>query len=146
MNKELFLIDFEVKGNVIRLYFGNNPDYWGDDWDDRPYECNAGTVYSEYVEEIKDYAFDFDTAVLSPEEDWHYRGNSPYCKEDFKNRIAPCLIIGKNMDFFDLTYSRVLGEDCSFFIKLYFGDLQTDVEQKISKMNGKCLLKESTSE
>ena len=38
MNDDLFVIDFETRGNVIRLYYGNDPDYWGDDWDDKPYE------------------------------------------------------------------------------------------------------------
>ena len=42
------IIDFECTGNVVRFYLGkdNEKDYHGDDWNDTPYECNAGTVYS----------------------------------------------------------------------------------------------------
>lgn len=89
------IIDFERKGNVVRFYLGdvtcNN--YWGDDWDDRPYEHNAGTVYDEFVKGYIDIAFPFDANVLDPESDYRYRGNSPFCKEDFKKRKAPCIIV-----------------------------------------------------
>ena len=39
MNKEI--IDFERKGNLIRLYLGKNGKQWGDDWVDFPYEHNG---------------------------------------------------------------------------------------------------------
>ena len=42
------ILDFELKGNVIKFYLGNCNDWWGDDWDDRPYEHNAGKVYDQY--------------------------------------------------------------------------------------------------
>ena len=34
------IIDWDRKGNVLRLYLGEDrlEDWWGDDWDDRPYE------------------------------------------------------------------------------------------------------------
>jgi hypothetical protein len=89
------IIDFERKGNVVRFYLGadNRTDYWGDDWDDRPYEHNAGTVYNEFVDGYIDVAFPFGCNVLDPESDYRYHGNSPYCKEDFKKRNAPCIIV-----------------------------------------------------
>lgn len=89
------IIDFERKGNVVRFYLGNAQcnDYWGDDWNDRPYEHNAGTVYDEFVKGYMDVAFPFGCNVLDPESDYHYHGNSPYCKEDFKKRHAPCIIV-----------------------------------------------------
>lgn len=31
---------------------------WGDDWNDSPYECNAGDPYNEYYEEGKKYKID----------------------------------------------------------------------------------------
>ena len=34
-------------------------DMWGDDWNDRPYECNAGDVYGEFVELT-------DSVILNP--------------------------------------------------------------------------------
>lgn len=89
------IIDFERKGNVVRFYLGadNRTDYWGDDWDDRPYEHNAGTVYNEFVDGYIDVAFPFGCNVLDPESDYRYHGNSPYCKDDFKKRNAPCIIV-----------------------------------------------------
>ena len=68
-------------------------DYWGDDWNDRPYECNAGSVYDKFVRDYATIIFPFDYVVLTPEGDWHYRGNSPFCKYDFKARKAPCVVV-----------------------------------------------------
>lgn len=87
------IIDFERKGNVIRFYLGADSDreYWGDDWDDIPYECNAGFVYSRYVVGTADYVFPFDVLILEPSEG--YRGYSSVSKEDMKARKSPCLII-----------------------------------------------------
>lgn len=89
------IIDFDKKGNVIRFYFGDDSltDYWGDDWNDRPYECNAGTVYEEFVKGYVDVAFDFDSLVLEPENDWRNRGNSQWCKDDMRERKVPCIIV-----------------------------------------------------
>lgn len=46
------VIDFSRKGNVIRLYLGDDTDkdYWGDDWND-PID-NAGPVYSDYIRKV----------------------------------------------------------------------------------------------
>lgn len=89
------IIDFDKKGNVVRFYLGDDTcqDYWGDDWNDRPYEHNAGTVYDEFVKGYVDVAFPFGANVLDPESDWTYHGNSPFCKEDFKKRRTPCVIV-----------------------------------------------------
>lgn len=51
------IIDFEKIGNVVRFYLGNNGEQWGDDWDDAPYDFNAGAVYDQYVQGTKDIAF-----------------------------------------------------------------------------------------
>lgn len=96
MNKEeqtLKIIDCDRKGNVVRFYLGADDceDYWGDDWDDRPYDCNAGAVYDRYVTGIKDIAFPFDDYVLEPESAGGY--TSPwYSKDDMKKRKVPCII------------------------------------------------------
>lgn len=89
------IIDFDKKGNVVRFYFGDDSltDYWGDDWNDRPYECNAGTVYEEFVKGYVDVAFDFDSLVLEPENDWRNHGNSQWCKDDMRERKVPCIIV-----------------------------------------------------
>ena len=37
-----------------KAYFTSNWEkQWGDDWNDRPYECNAGEPYGEYIENNK---------------------------------------------------------------------------------------------
>ena len=109
------IIDFEKKGNVVRFYLGEetpewgwtNPDYkypdgstpewlkpektyWGDDWDDYPYECNAGRVYDEFVKGHKDISFGFDTMVLEPCDGYP---NSEWSKKDMIERKVPCLIV-----------------------------------------------------
>ena len=115
------IIDFEVKGNAIRFYLGEDDcfDYWGDDWDDRPYEHNAGIVYERYCCGFADVFVDFNLTVLTPESDWNYRGNSPYCKDDFKNRKAPCVIVLKD-ESWGTCYSESLGNDN--VLKFYFED------------------------
>lgn len=41
-----------IEGN--KAWFTNNlKKQWGDDWDDRPYECNAGEPYEYWLEEIE---------------------------------------------------------------------------------------------
>lgn len=87
------IIDFDRKGNVVRFYLGADDctDYWGDDWDDRPYDCNAGTVYDEFVTGTRDVAFPFDSLVLEPTSESY---NSPwYSKEDMIKRRVPCVIV-----------------------------------------------------
>ena len=85
------IIDFARRGNVVRFFLGKNElkEWWGDDWDDTPYEHNAGPVYDRFVSGHVDIAFPFDYLVLEPCDGEH---NSPYCKEDMINRTVPCLI------------------------------------------------------
>ena len=80
------IIDLKKRGNVIRFYCGKDDcdDYWGDDWNDRPYEHNAERVYSEYIEEYIDVAVDMDYHVMEPADDWRYNNNTPFSKEDMK--------------------------------------------------------------
>lgn len=109
------IIDFERKGNVVRFYLGEkteewgwtNPDYkdytgktpdwlkpsnnyYGDDWDDVPYEHNAGRVYPEFVKGYKDIVIDFDDVVLEP-----FDLGYSISKEDMANRQpdVPCIIV-----------------------------------------------------
>lgn len=137
------VIDFDKKGNVIKLYFGNDKDkeYWGDDWDDKPYEHNAGEVYSEYVEDIKEYAFPFDYGVIQPADDWNYGGNSPFSKEDMKKRKCPCLIISKPKEdwYFNYKYSELLGYEEDDVLKIYFNDKFDVMDKKIKEFGGICL-------
>lgn len=77
------VIDIKNKGNVLRVYFGadNCFDYYGDDWDDIPYEHNSSTVNDEFVTEYMDIYLPYDYEVYSA---CHKYLNSPWCRNDFK--------------------------------------------------------------
>ena len=86
MGKEI--IDYSVKGNIVRFYLGEkdpkwgwtnkyckyydkndlepSDDYYGDDWNDVPYEHNAGTVYPEFIKATIDVSFGYDDVVIEP--------------------------------------------------------------------------------
>jgi len=87
------IIDSDRFGNVVRFYLGTDSleDWCGDDWDDTPYEHNAGKVYDVYVTGHRDVAFPLNYAVLEPK-DGEYSGNSRFCKDDMKARKVPCII------------------------------------------------------
>ena len=39
------IVDFKKEGNIVRFYLGETINgIYGDDWDDTPYEHNAGEV------------------------------------------------------------------------------------------------------
>ena len=140
------IIDFKKKGNVVRFYLGEEtpewgwtkPDYtrngktpdwlkpsdryYGDDWDDRPYEHNAGQVYEEFIKDYKDVAFDFDDLVLEPA-DGAWNCNSRWCKDDMVARKVPCIIaVPKEVhqDSWDDAFDTWSGADG--IKKYYFGD------------------------
>lgn len=117
------IIDFERKGNSVRFYLGEDDlkDWYGDDWNDIPYEHNAGLVYDEYVTTTKDVYFDFDSLVLEPQDDWNFNGNSPWCKRDMIDRKVPCIIVvpKDKIDWHD-NFTYYLAMDG--IQKYYFGD------------------------
>lgn len=115
----MFIIDFERKGNVIRFYLGDDKEYWGDDWNDSPYEHNAGIVYDEYIKGYKDIAFPFDDLVLEPCDGTY---NCSYCKDDMKKRKVPCIIVipKDKQDYYD-SFAYYIGMDN--IKKFYFGDI-----------------------
>ena len=141
------IIDFIKKGNVIRFLLGEetedwgwvNPDYkdytgktpdwlapcnrfYGDDWDDAPYEYNAGQVYEEFVKGKADVAFTFDTFVLEPRDT--FNRDSSWCKDDMRDRKVPCLVIvPKDVvgeDVFNDNFDYWLGNEGA--LKIYIGD------------------------
>ena len=140
------VIDFEKKGNLLRLYLGEDDcnDYWGDDWNDTPYEHNAGTVYDRYVSMMVDIVEDFDGAVCEPSGDWHYNMNSPYCKEDFKNEEAPCVLIippaVADQYYWCDEYSRMLGN--KKVLAIYYNQPYDDKFKKALMMHGCKVIKE----
>lgn len=115
------IIDFDRKGNVVRFFLGDDDceDYGGDDWNDAPYEINAGHVDSEYIRGYTDIAFPFNTLVLEPC-DGHL--NSCWCKDDMKKRRVPCIIakpIITNEYYVEDFDTNVGDENVK---KYYFGD------------------------
>lgn len=123
-SQTLKIIDFDITGNGVRLYLGQSTcnDYYGDDWNDVPYEHNAGMVYDAYIVTTAELHASLDLQVLLPEDDYSYMGNSPYCKDMFKNRQAPFMIITKNSDW-DYKYSNALEENSNEDKFFYFNDL-----------------------
>lgn len=114
------IIDWDRKGNVVRFYLGTNGAQWGDDWNDAPYEHNAGRVYAEFEKGRVDVSFAFGDIVREPCEG---HTNSPWAKEDFVARRCPCLVVlpaahteGVYRDDFD----QLLGNEHA--VKFYFGD------------------------
>ena len=86
------IIDFERKGNVVRFYLGADElESWnGDDWDDMPYEHNAGRVYDAFVAGYHDMVVPFDYAVMEPRDG---QLNSRWSKQSMVSRLVPCIII-----------------------------------------------------
>ena len=129
------IIDFALKGNVIRFYLGKNGEQWGDDWDDYPYECNAGEVYDQYVTGTVDCYIPFDCYVLEPQ-DGCWQGDSGFCKQDMVEGHTPCVIIvpasQAKGSYYDKDFKHWLGN--KELIKIYFGDDITKVQEQIDKL------------
>lgn len=129
------IIDFDRKGNVVRFYLGddNCDDYWGDDWNDVPYDCNSGMVYNRFIKGYTDISFPFDCLVLEPcSGDYSCR----FSKEDMKKQNVPCVISipyskpdKDNLEYenwIDDRFSTNVGKANA--IKFYFGDkMEPDV-------------------
>lgn len=116
------IIDFEHYGNTFRLYLGADDcdDYWGDDWNDAPYEHNADVVYPEYIQGYVEFAFSSEYSVCEACDGYL---NSPFSKEDMINRKVPCLTI----------YTSDPHEPD---IKIYFGDNIDEISKKITELGG----------
>lgn len=130
------IIDWTKKGNSIRFYLGADDctDYWGDDWNDTPYDCNAGEVYEEFVTGYRDVAFSTAFTVLEPADDWQYT-NVPYCKDDLKERKVPCIIVVYDDDYgtYDNCYSDALNSN-KVVQAYYFGDSMQPGEDFFTRM------------
>lgn len=157
VDKGLEIIDIARKGHLVRFYLGKkevewgytNPNYknykgetpnwlepsdiyYGDDWNDAPYECNAGPVYGEFIKGYIDIAFDFDCRLLEPMAPETYKY---WCKDDMVAKKIPCLIVLPVNYEFPETYYKT-NEDGSYtptfdffnelkddkIVKLFYGD------------------------
>ena len=132
------IIDFEKKGNTIRLYLGISKDYTGDDWNDSPYDCNAGKVYDEYICGYQDIMLPFNYAVLEPKDPEWERHN--WCKDDMKARRIPCIVIKKledddwRLDERAEYFSKIVGDADA--LKIYFGDKIAEVRNLLQEKFG----------
>lgn len=113
----LKVIDFEKCGNVVRFYLGSLDcdQYWGDDWDDVPYEHNAGTVYDKFVMGYIDVAWNLDTHVLEP---CDHTVNSSYSKQLLIERQVPMII------------TKQKSKDSGYWDYGRFAELCLDADQK----------------
>lgn len=130
------IIDWQKKGNLVRLYLGKDDleDWSGDDWDDTPYEHNAEEVSSKFVKSTADLVIPFDLTVLEPCEEWSYNSNSPYSKDDLKAGKAPCIVVVKTAWRFDNSFLTAVADKDS--IKIYLGQRydQKELDEKIEKL------------
>lgn len=91
-----------IDGNHA-FFTSNWEKQWGDDWDDTPYEHNAGDPYHHYFDEdgneisilLKDCYFEIPTRVKLPCDDFY---SSPFSVEDINNNEMPWLRIGYDSD------------------------------------------------
>jgi len=129
------LIDIKRKGQAVRFYIGDDDlkEWWGDDWNDYPFECNAGTVYDEFIKRTLDVCFPFDTLVIEPTSSG-YR-SIEYSKDEMVKRKVPCLMIDPDAENHEYVFlSEFIGNDN--VIKIYFGDSISKITKIIEKMNG----------
>lgn len=134
------IIDFEKKGNLVRFWLGDDDcvNYYGDDWDDAPYEHNAGTVYDEFVKGYVDVVFPFDSLVMEPRDDWKYQNNTPYCKDDMKDRVCPCIVVvdkAVQEKSWEDSYQYWAASQAKGTHRFFFGDKMEVPESKLIIMN-----------
>lgn len=136
LEKDLKVIDFEKCGNVVRFYLDDIDcdDYWGDDWDDSPYEHNAGKVYDIFIKGYIDIAWPADWYVCEPS---YNVVNSKYCKKDFKERKTPIIIVKDSNECDDYhwqcdSFKTLLNNHKPNYI-IYFDDLLIDLINNANK-------------
>lgn len=112
------IIDWERKGNLVRFYLGRDDlkDWFGDDWNDSPWEHNAGIVYDEFVLGVRDIVFPFNYNIFESNY-W----DSNHCKDDFKSGKIPfmCVADTKKADF---VYSYSDAVERKDTVKFYMGE------------------------
>lgn len=126
------ILDFECFGNIIKLYLGETVNgIYGDDWNDIPYEHNAGTVYDKFYTDTVEIAFPLSTSVYEP---CYGYSNSPYCKNDFLFRKVPFLLFGQLDESWEYHDYEELLEAAPTLNKLYIGDDWNDVLVKYGNL------------
>ena len=88
---KLRILDAVNKGSEITIYLGL-PDVepTGDDWEDAPWDCNAGTVYEKYIIAS--------LHILLNDDMWVDEVNTSCCKEDIFNNGMEILRVGSHYE------------------------------------------------
>ena len=134
--ENLKVIDFEKDSDTnhaFTLSYGTNDctDYWGDDWNDVPYEHNAGSVY-DVNKELEAHYNLVGCTVFEPCDGYN---NSPYSMSDIKEGVVPCLIIVPTEEIREdnsnnkSKYEQYLGY--RNIVKIYLDDSYDEVCRKI---------------
>ena len=84
--KEKEVIDWECKGNLIKLYLGKNGEQRGDGWYINNYVLNADKVYKEFISAEAVIYIPWDCTILEP-------NRMLVSKNDIRDRVLPCLTI-----------------------------------------------------
>lgn len=122
MTDDLTILDWERRHGVTRLYLACDPEpgWSGDDWDDAPFEHNAGTVLPGFYTHTADVVADWGHVLLDPSDDWR-TANSRWSKEDMRARRCPILVAAADPD--DLLaagWPTALAADGA--VRVYMGD------------------------
>lgn len=125
--------DKETTHSGWRLFFteADLKKQWGDDWDDAPYDCNAGWPYDDTSYKDKDGKWQYvkhTVLVLNisiDNEHWpttpgDYGYNSPFCVEDINLGACAWMFFGKKCE------------------PIYAGATPLDVFEKIGKWLAPC--------
>lgn len=92
-----------------KAYFTTNWEkQWGDDWDDRPYESNAGTPYDYYIENNKKVPISIKEIFFELPYDVYYETprDTMYSVEDINNHRVPWIVYNGNYIFAGISYTN----------------------------------------
>lgn len=135
--RKLKVIDIKNNGNLIRFSLGdkNLKGYYGDDWNDIPYEHNADGVYTRFVKAYLDVVLPYGILYAEPKDDYRFEGNSIYSKEMFRDLGFPFAVLYNDKDAYEGSYVTVLSnQDLESRLLLYF---EEKADKLISRLKEK---------
>lgn len=125
-----YIVDIEKISNGVRFYLGTKEQFensYGDDWNDCPYDCNAGTVYDKYVSKVWDWmpSKKLDVQAI---EDYLMNDFNPHIdKFMMKRGIVPAIIITDNSK----KYNREHKNDYPIFFGMTSERLRNILEKEL---------------
>lgn len=130
------VIDFEKYGNVVRFIMGDaDLENWGgDDWNDSPYEDNAGSVYDQYeMGQPIEVAWGGNYLVKQPI-------GIGASKDGMKNRTYPMIVVLKTQPedgWYSDSYIRVVSNEKA--VRFYMGMDEEDLKALVALSGGTIL-------